>query len=119
MTEVEAYREVGMPRSLFYYIVEKNPQAIADLQAFIEISNREQLAMILHHKTEMLEIVIQDGISKKTKPRLRLAIYIKLYELIDEFIERLQREDDTDRQDSDSFLTEPKLIKVESRFAPR
>lgn len=119
MTVVEAYREVGMPRSSFYYIVEKNPQAIADIQAFKEISNREQLAMILHHKTEMLEIVIRDGISEKTKPRIRLSIYIKLYELIDELIERLQREDETDRQDSDSFLTGPKLIKVESRFAPR
>jgi hypothetical protein len=43
MTVVEAYREVGMPRSSFYYIVEKNPQAIADLQAFIEISKVNNL----------------------------------------------------------------------------
>jgi transposase-like protein len=49
MTLVEACREVGMPRSSFYYIIEHNPRAIADIQAIIDISNREQLALILQH----------------------------------------------------------------------
>lgn len=41
MTVVEAYREVGMARSSFYYIVENNPQAIADIQEIIDANNRE------------------------------------------------------------------------------
>jgi hypothetical protein len=34
-----------MPRSSFYDIVEDNPEAIADIQAIIDISNREQLVV--------------------------------------------------------------------------
>jgi hypothetical protein len=33
MTVVDACREVGMARSSFYYIVDTNPEAIADIQA--------------------------------------------------------------------------------------
>jgi hypothetical protein len=55
MTVVEACREVGMPRSSFYYIVEHNPRAIADIQAIIDINNREQLVLILQHKLEIFE----------------------------------------------------------------
>jgi hypothetical protein len=43
MTVVEACREVGMPRSSFYYIVENNPEAIAEIQTLIDANNREQL----------------------------------------------------------------------------
>jgi hypothetical protein len=32
MKVVEACREVGMPRSSFYYIVQNNPEAFADLR---------------------------------------------------------------------------------------
>jgi hypothetical protein len=63
MTMVKSCREVGMPRSSSYYIVENNPEAITDLQAIIDIRNREQLAMILHHKTEILVKIIQHSLS--------------------------------------------------------
>jgi hypothetical protein len=53
MTIVEACREVGMPCSSFYYIVENNPRAIADIQTIIDASNREQLALILQNKMEI------------------------------------------------------------------
>ena len=43
MTVVEACREVGMARSSFYYIIENNPEAIAEIQDIINASNREQL----------------------------------------------------------------------------
>ena len=116
MTVVEACREVGMPRSSFYYIVEHNPRAIADIQAIIDINNREQLALILQHKLEIFEKVIQDGLSDKTSPRARLAIYMKLTQLTDELMDSLQREE---APDLDFLLTGPKLVKVESRFSPR
>jgi hypothetical protein len=116
MTVVDACREVGMPRSSFYYIVENNPRAIADIQTIIDASNREQLALILQNKMEIFEKIIQDGLSEKTSPRDRLAIYMKLTQLSDELMESLQRDEITD---VGFLLTGPKLVKAESRFASR
>jgi hypothetical protein len=116
MTVVDTCREVGMPRSSFYYIVENNPQAIADIQAIIDTNNREQLMLVLQHKMEIFEKVIQDGLSEKTSPRARLAIYMKLTQLTDELIESLQRDE---APNMDFLLAGIKLVKVESRFASR
>ena len=116
MTVVDACREVGMPRSSFYYIVENNPRAIADIQTIIDASNREQLALILQNKMEIFEKIIQDGLSEKTSPRARLAIYMKLTQLTDELMESLQRDE---TPDVGFLLTGPKLVKAESRFASR
>ena len=116
MTVVDACREVGMPRSSFYYIVENNPRAIADIQTTIDASNREQLALILQNRMEIFEKIIQDGLSEKTSPRARLAIYMKLTQLTDELMESLQREEVLD---VDFLLTGPKLVKAESRFSTR
>jgi hypothetical protein len=116
LTVVEACREVGMARSSFYYIVENNPQAIADIQAIIDTNNREQLVLILQHKMEIFEKIIQDGLSDKTSPRARLAIYMKLTQLTDELMESLQRDE---VPDVGFLLTGPKLVKAESRFASR
>jgi ERCC4-related helicase len=116
MKVVDACREVGMPRSSFYYIVEHNPRAIADIQAIIDISNREQLALILHNKMEIFEKIIQDGLSDKTSPRARLAIYMKLTQLADELMDTLQRDE---APNVDFLLTGLKLVKAESRFASR
>jgi hypothetical protein len=116
MTVAEACREVGMPRSSFYYIVENNPQAIADILAIIDVSNREQLVLRLQHRMEIFEKVIQDGLSEKTSPRSRLDIYIKLTQLTDELMDTLQRDE---APIVDFLLTGPKLVKGESRFASR
>jgi hypothetical protein len=55
MTEVEKCRAVGIAHSSYYYIVEKNPQAIADIHAIMDANNREQLVLILQNKMEILE----------------------------------------------------------------
>ena len=114
MKVIDACREVGMPRSSFYNFVEHNPRAIADIQAIIDISNREQLALLLQNKLDILEKVIQDGLSDKTSPRARLAIYMNLTQLADELMDTLQRDEG---QDVSFLLTGPKLVKAESRFA--
>ena len=116
MKVVDACREVGMARSSFYYIVEHNPGAIADIQAIIDINNREQLVLILQHKLEIFEKIIQDGLSNKTSPRARLAIYMKLTQLTDELMDTLQRDE---APNVDFLLTGPKLVKAESRFVSR
>src|SRR4030066_1677393 len=83
MSIVEACKAVGMPRSSFYYIVENNPEAIAEVQAIIEVNNREQLGLILASKNEILRKVINAGLAEETKPKDRLAIFMKLSELAD------------------------------------
>jgi len=101
-----------MPRSSFYYIVENNPEAIADIQASNDINNREQLGMILFHNPEILEKILHDGLSEKTSPRARLAIYIKLTQLVDELIDHLERDEGVDGRSVEALLTSPKLVKV-------
>jgi hypothetical protein len=81
MTVVAACKDVGMPRSTFYDVVKKNPEAVTEYQEIVDANYRHQLGLILFHKTEILEKVIEDGLSEKTAPRERLAIYKALNEL--------------------------------------
>ena len=81
MTVIDACKEVGIPRSTFYDVVNKNPEAITEYQEIVDANARHQLGLILFHKNEMLEKVIEDGLSEKTAPRERLAIYKALNEL--------------------------------------
>ena len=80
LTIVNACRELGMPRSTFYDIVKRNPETIAQYQELIEAIAREQLGMILMHKTEILEKIINDALADTTKPKDRLVIYKSLSE---------------------------------------
>ena len=81
MTVVAACKEVGIPRSTFYDVVKKNPEAVTEYQEIVEANARYQLGLILFHKNEILQKVIEDGLSEKTAPRERLAIYKALNEL--------------------------------------
>jgi ACT domain-containing protein len=81
MTVVAACKEVGIPRSTFYDVVKKNPDAIMEYQEIVEGNARYQLGLILFHKNEILQKVIEDGLSDSIAPRERLAIYKTLNEL--------------------------------------
>ncbi len=81
MTVIDACKEVGIPRSTFYDVVKKNPEAVTEYQEIVDANYRHQLGLILFHKTEILEKVIEDGLSDNTSPRERLAIYKALNEL--------------------------------------
>jgi ACT domain-containing protein len=81
MTVVAACKEVGIPRSTYYDVVKKNPEAVTEFQEIVEGNARCQLGLILFHKNEILQKVIEDGLSEKTAPRERLAIYKALNEL--------------------------------------
>jgi hypothetical protein len=81
MTVIAACKEVGIPRSTFYDVVKKNPEAVTEYQEIVDANYRHQLGLILFHKTEILEKVIEDGLSDNTAPRERLAIYKALNEL--------------------------------------
>ena len=110
MTVVEACREVGIARSSFYYIVETNPEAIAEVQDIINASNREQLGLMLLSKNELLRKVIEDGLSDKTKPRDRLAIFLKLNDLIQQMTQNQQLDNELERQAHELLKQGPPLV---------
>jgi len=116
MTVVEACREVGIARSSFYYIVENNPETIAEVQDIINASNREQLGLMLLSKNELLRKVIEDGLSDKTKPRDRLAIFLKLNDLIQQMTQNQQVDDELERQAHEFLKQGSTLVKAKSRF---
>ena len=117
MTVVEACKAVGMPRSSFYYIMVNNPDAFAEMQARIDANNREQLAMIQLSKTEMLRRIIQDGLSADTKPKDRLAIYLKLTELDNMMSQALQVENEADNSIHELLKQGPKTNVQVSRYS--
>jgi hypothetical protein len=80
MTVVAACKEAGIPRSTFYDVVNKNPEAVMEYQEIVEGNAHHQLGLILFHKNEILQKVIEDGLSDNTAPRERLAIYKALNE---------------------------------------
>jgi hypothetical protein len=116
MTVVEACKAVGMPRSSFYYIMDNNPDTLAEAQELIDISNREQLGLILLSKTELLRKVIQDGLSEATKPKDRLAIYLRLNDLVDQLSNTLQIESQVDKEAHEFLKHGPQLVMAKSRF---
>ena len=116
MTIVEACREVGIPRSTFYYFVNTNPDAIATFQEMQMVAAIEQFALILANQVAILERVIQDGLSDTTKPRQRLAIYKELVKRSDELMESINRLKPQNTDDID-FLNGPTLIPAQSRFS--
>jgi hypothetical protein len=98
MSVVDACQMVGMPRSSFYYFIENNPEAVAEIQAIIDANNREQLGLILLSKTEILKKVIEAGLADGTKPKDRLAIFMKLDDLVDDLTKNLQIESEAAKQ---------------------
>ena len=116
MNVIDACQAVGMPRSSFYYIVQNNPEAIAEVQDIINASNREQLGLMLLSKNELLRKVIEDGLSDKTKPRDRLAIFLKLNDLVQQMTQNQQLDNELERQAHEFLKQGPPLVKVKSRF---
>jgi len=98
MTVVDACKAVGMARSSFYYIVENNPEAIAENQGIIDANNREQLGLILMSKTELLRRIIEDGLADATKPKDRLAIYSKMNQIEGELTQGLPIENEMEKR---------------------
>ena len=117
MTVVDACKKVGIPRSTFYDVVKKNPEAVTEFQEIVETNSRHQLGLILFHKTEILQKVIEDGLSDNTSPRERLAIYKAMDELEEGLTDALRIESQAAAEAHDFLkqgpITSPKL----SRFS--
>jgi len=116
MTVAEACSAVGIPRSSYYYLVEHHPEAMAEVQAIIDTNNREQLGLILLSKTEMLQKIIEDGLSDGTKPKDRLAIYMKLNELADALTDTLHIDSQISKDAHEFLKRGPHLIHATSKL---
>ena len=114
---VDACQNVGIARSSYYYIVQNNPDAIAEIQEIINVNQREQLALLLQTKMEMLQKVIADGLSETTKPKERLAIYLKLDEYFRNLEENLQMQYQSAKIEQQFLFNGPEQHYVESRFS--
>ena len=116
MTVIEACQTVEIPRSSFDYIMENNPEALAEVRAMIDANNREQLGLILLSKTEMLQRIIEDGLSETTKPKDRLAIYVKLNELVDRLTDTLHIDSQMSKDANEFLKRGPQLVHARSRL---
>lgn len=86
ITVSDACRECGLARSTFYDIMKRNPEVIGEIQEIIDAKNYEQLGLIILSKTEILRKVIEAGLVDTTMPKDRLAIFVRLNELVDSSI---------------------------------
>jgi len=116
MTVTDACQEVGLPRSSYYEIIKNNPEAIAEYHEMVQLNARQQLGMILSHKTEILHKIIEDGLSEETSPRDRLAIYKALNELDDRLSGAIEAESKAAEYIYDILKQGPKLQWQESRL---
>ena len=116
MTIVDACREVGVPRSTFYDICKRNPEAVAIVQEIIEANAQQQLGLILSYKTEILQKVISDGLADTTKPKDRLAIYKTLNELLDGLTQSLQIDNNIESKAAEFLSRGPILRRATSRL---
>ena len=91
MTIVAACKIVGLPRSTFYDICKRNPDRIEAFNKMIEASEREELSMILTNQVSILDRVIEDGFSEKTKPKQRLSIFKFLSTHLDDLADKYLR----------------------------
>ena len=112
----EACRMVGMARSSFYSFMKTNPEIAAEIQGIIEVSRREQLGMILASKTEILRKVIEAGLAEETKPKDRLAIFMKLSELQESMTKGLGYESEVEKRAREFLSQGPNLVQAKSRF---
>ena len=89
MNVTDACHEVGMPRSTYYYIVNREEESIALFLDMVRANESYNLWTILQTQNPILEKIIQDGLAETTKPRERLAIQKTLLKRADKLSQEL------------------------------
>ncbi len=103
LTISKACKEVGLPRSSYYYIVESEREALELVQDMVRVSQMNNLEEILANQASVLKKVIDDGLSEKTKPRERIAIHKYLDRRGRELMQSLQGTGGTNQVTSSDF----------------
>ncbi len=94
MTVTDACKEVGIPRSSYYHLINTHPEAMAEYQEMADANALHQFGLILSHNTQILEKIIEDALSDDTTPRDRLAIF----KMLTDMGEKLSQETQIDSQ---------------------
>ena len=117
MTAVDACQEVGLPRSTFYDIVKKNPEALAEVQDLINYNQHEQLLMILTSRIHIFRKIIADGLADKTRLRDRMAILKMITKLFDELMADLETKYARQKKAKEYLSTMPQTKIIKSRLS--
>ena len=113
---IKAYQDVEILCGTFHYTYKHNTEAFAEIEDMVNANAREQLAMILFSKTEILRKIIDDALAEDTKPRERLAIYKALDELSNSLSQNMITENWAWSEIHEMFKQGPVLKVAKSRF---
>jgi hypothetical protein len=113
---VSACIQVGLARSSFYEICNREPEIFGDLGDLLTETAREQLAEIMQNRVELLHKVLKDGLAEDTSPMERLAIF-KQSEKQLEYLAQFIRLGDGNNEAADEVLAGPILVPGVSRYA--
>jgi len=109
-----ACEEVGLSRSAFYYICNNNPEELMSYQEILTETTNMQIAIILAKRHKVLEKLIEDASSDRTKPKEWLAIYEALEEALPELMDGVMRSLYV-KHDNKALLTGPVTRLIEQR----
>jgi len=75
MSITAACQMVGIPRSTFYAIYNREPESIETLQKELIQTTQDQIGIILGKRVQLLERLLDEAMAEGTKTSDRLAIY--------------------------------------------
>lgn len=110
-----ACKQVGIPRSTFYAICDREPNLMRSIQDEIMETTREELAMVITTRVSMLNKTIQDGLADTISPMVRLAIYRELEKQLKTLISEVRLDCESPAA-VEEILSGPVLHQSESRF---
>ena len=84
MSVTDACKEVGLPRSSFYYLQNQYPEEFIEFQALQRTHQMERLLLLLGAKTQILRRLLQDAVSDKATVSERIAVLKELEKEIKE-----------------------------------
>jgi hypothetical protein len=115
LSVTRACKKVGLSRSSFYDIRNREPELFIDLQVRLSETIREQMSSILVTRVDVLYRLIQDGLAEDTKPLERLAIFKETEKQL-ERLSNILRMSGGDNQAATDVLSGPIFLPGTSRF---
>ena len=116
MAVVEVYDAVSIPRSTFNYTLQHDPEAFEEYKGIERVKLFEQLVVTINAFRQVLDTVIQDAISAKTKLRERVAIMKFLDEQLDKLREQIVKSEQT-KEANTVVLSDPRQVRAKSRLS--
>lgn len=111
----KACKEVGLPRSSYYAIIDREKIAIAAFQEMVDTNRIANLWEIVLNQNAILQQIIREGLAETTCTKVRLAIYKTLTDIQNKLVDELRFHNEGIDQSSLDF-TGPILRTVKSRY---